>query len=459
MGVLRRLSPSFRRKSVSSRSKVSAIDAEVDFVMQRSPYLLSAEQEAATPARTSSSSGNSSIVAVFQRKEFQIGTLLGEGSFSKVHAIIGFRLTANHYTCKGTRFSKEQPQENQNRIALSQSAFDGKGTSRYAVKCLKKDLTKSSQDFRNAATDLVVEAKYLAALDHPNIVKLRGTARDGTMSYCDGHDGFFLIMDRMHETLDQRIQKWKLHNSLPLHTKVDYALQIAGALAYLHERRILYRDLKPANVAFQENSPHTIQLFDFGLCRELPESGSCDKNDEDGMFHMSGAGTRMYMAVEIFNKKYYNLKADVYSWAFCLYEMIALTRPFDHYTFEEHKEFVAEIGMRPELKTEYNLPSSLEDVIRGAWEQDPAQRLTICQVHNNLRPIVSQLNDELQQRHQEDSRPSSSKGDARPVAGGSISRSSLESTAMLSSGNSACSAGLDDSSMLMGEQHNLRVTV
>jgi hypothetical protein len=127
------------------------------------------------------------------------------------------------------------------------------------------------------------------------------------------------------------------------------------------------------------------------LVKALNEACEQDDQQEDGMFHMSGAGSRSFMAVEIFTMKKYNLKADVYSWAFCLYEMIALSRPYDHYSFGEHKEFVAEIGMRPELKKEYNLPTALEELIRGAWEQDPAQRLNIRQVCDKLGPIVSTL--------------------------------------------------------------------
>jgi len=84
------------------------------------------------------------------------------------------------------------------------------------------------------------------------------------------------------------------------------------------------------------------------------------------------------------------LKADVYSWAFLVHEMITLQRPFEHYTFAEHKEFVCEIGQRPPLD-DLAIPPTLKNLLRQAWEQDPTQRLTMKQVVDKLNPIHQEL--------------------------------------------------------------------
>jgi serine/threonine protein kinase len=295
----------------------------------------------------------------------------------------------------------------QRRQAFAQSAHDHNGQACYAVKFVKKELSKKPHEFRGAAADLFVEAKYLAALSHPNILKLRGVATDGSAAFMDGYDGFFIIVDRLAETMAVRIVKWQQQQpdmDAPmkrdlLTLQVDYALQIADALAYLHDRRILFRDLKPSNVGFQAHDPHTVQLFDFGLCRELPADATGESHYEDNFaFQMSGAGTFQYMAVECLNSKRYNLKADTFSFAICVFEMITLRRPFEHYTIAEHKEFVCEIGHRPSLN-DYDIPPALQTLLRKAWEQDPTERLTMRQVCRQLQPIVQDLRQEQLAHH------------------------------------------------------------
>jgi serine/threonine protein kinase len=428
MGVLRRKSPLFRRRSCRN---VAAIEAEVDYIVQRSPFLAAAEERQGLSSSSSSASASLALqVPTFHRKEFQVGAVLGTGSFSQVHSLVGFKLIAS-------KKRKEQQQQHQpqdhtptpswsstdlsasqqqlsctidvedRRQAFAQSAYDHNGEACYAVKFVKKDLSKTPHEFRGAAADLFVEAKYLAALSHPNILKLRGVATGGSAAFVDGYDCFFIIVDRLSETLADRIQRWQ--QQLPgmdatmkrdlLTMKVDYALQIADALAYLHDRRILFRDLKPSNVGFQAHDPHTIQLFDFGLSRELPVDATNEGHYEDDYaFKMSGAGTFQYMAVECLNTKRYNLKADTFSFAICVFEMITLKRPFEHYTIAEHKEFVCEIGQRPSL-TDHDIPSALQSLLRKAWEQDPTERLTMRQVCGQLQPIVQDLRQEQLDHH------------------------------------------------------------
>lgn len=406
MGVLRRKSLLFRRKS--SRN-VSAIEAQVDYIVERSPFLL--EEETRAQHEEGNAAAAAAATPTFRRKEYQTGSLLGTGSFSKVHAIIGFKLSSN----SSRKLSKEQRQlissstcsegssthvafeprelSEHSRNKLTRSAFDSAGEARYAVKFVKKELTKNSGAFRNAAADLIVEAKYLSALDHPNILKVRGMASEGSAGFFDGHDGFFFIMDRLQETLVDRIQRWKEEpgrsNSVRLARQASYALQIADALAYLHDRRILFRDLKPSNVGFRAEDPSTVQLFDFGLCRELPASDDTYQDDE--AFQMSGAGTYLYMAPEISTAKRYNLKADVFSWGLLFHEMMTLERPFAEFTYAEHKEFVCEIGQRPSLTDHGIIPASLQTLLRQAWEQDPTERITMRQVCQQLQPIVGEL--------------------------------------------------------------------
>ena len=88
---------------------------------------------------------------------------------------------------------------------------------------------------------------YLTKLNHPNILKIRGWA-GGPSAYSEGtHDGFFLILDRIDETLSHRIMRWIMaerkvatqtkkinkNDFTPYGEKLKIAAQIARGLEYL----------------------------------------------------------------------------------------------------------------------------------------------------------------------------------------------------------------------------------
>ena len=81
------------------------------------------------------------------------------------------------------------------------------------------------------------------------------------------------------------------------------------------------------NVGFHTNDVHTVQLFDFGLCRELPEN-STEYEDDESAFQMSGAGTFAYMAPEIIVGKGYSYEIDLWSIGIMMYEFMAGELPF-----------------------------------------------------------------------------------------------------------------------------------
>ena len=111
------------------------------------------------------------------------------------------------------------------------------------------------------------------------VVKMRGIAKGNIVD-----KDFFIILDRLHGTLDQRIITWRREHKrhqgsvfgIGKHKKVlrdlmiermTVAYDLAAAFMYLHENRLIYRDIKPENIGFDIRGD--VKVFDFGLCKSL----------------------------------------------------------------------------------------------------------------------------------------------------------------------------------------------
>lgn len=251
-------------------------------------------------------------LGLFQRNELQLGKLVGTGGFSQVYEVTGFN---NH---SSSRWYTAEQQETRRRLQQETSS------TRYVVKHLKKPkCNDDTEHFCILAADLCVEAQFLASLKHENILSIRGWSAGGLEGYAGGHhDGYFILLDRLVETLEERIHRWRRENEPPsLLSRTKVAHQIGSALQYLHEKNVVFRDLKPDNVGFDEHG--TVKLFDFGLARELPKASSSSE-----VYCMSGEiGTVRYMAPEVALCKEYNAKVDVYSWAVLYWQCLTLEKP------------------------------------------------------------------------------------------------------------------------------------
>lgn len=137
------------------------------------------------------------------------------------------------------------------------------------------------------------------------------------------------------------------------------------------------------NIGFRGN---TVQLFDFGLCRELPD----EKPVQDKTFHMSGVGTKRYMAPEVFLGKHYNLKADVYSWTIVFHSMLSLQKPYDMCDAQLYKQCVCEEGARPPIYPEW--PEEIQELCRKGWAQEHEDRLTMEGAHARLEHLSAKIN-------------------------------------------------------------------
>ena len=105
------------------------------------------------------------------------------------------------------------------------------------------------------------EAHVLASLNHPNIASIYGLEES---------DGVHCLVLELFEgpTLAERIQE----GAVPLEEALTIATQIAEALEAAHEKGVIHRDMKPANVKVTPEG--MVKVLDFGLAKPLAEPDS-----------------------------------------------------------------------------------------------------------------------------------------------------------------------------------------
>lgn len=246
--------------------------------------------------------------------------------------------------------------------------------------------------------DLALECKFLACLDHRNIAKLRGCSMTSPFRRPD----FFILLDHLPETLTQRLSSWaqqsrstkgvtgmltggKKRRSTNLWAeRMLVAYDIASAMEYLHEHRIVYRDLKPDNIGFTAEDSVT-QLFDMGLARELCDE---DKVPHDDVYLLTPlCGAMRYMAPEVGLGQPYNQKSDVYSFSMLFYFILALEPPMNN--FSSHNMFMERVfqqGYRPVTKDKWS--PALVGLLHKSWSVYISERPSFLLILSELRDAI-----------------------------------------------------------------------
>ena len=218
------------------------------------------------------------------------------------------------------------------------------------------------------------ESQFLVQLSHPAIVKVLDIGeldQGGTvvpffvMQYVDGGS----LRDRMRGK-DRRIRPMRPH------TLNRWLPQVAEALDFMHARKCVHRDVKPANILFDAES-HPF-MSDFGLSK-LMSGKSADSDDANSELTGAGAivGTPNYVAPEIVLGQTYSGSADQYSLACTVYEVLCGRPPLEGPSASATMVNQTAKKPTPLHQVQKGIPVGLAKVVHKALAKDPNSRFQV----------------------------------------------------------------------------------
>jgi serine/threonine protein kinase/uncharacterized protein YecT (DUF1311 family) len=201
------------------------------------------------------------------------------------------------------------------------------------------------------------EARVVAELDHPNIVRTYGVLEIGERTLA-------IVMQYVQGPTLREAMIEERPFLIPRAERV--LADIATALAYAHRQGLVHRDVKPENIFLDEENERTL-LSDFGIARSMDGDSNLTRT---GMV----VGTPSYMSPEQIDGRQLDGRSDLYSLGMVGWEMLAGRRPWEGESIygviykHKHEPLPALTAARPEV------PRRLRLAIEGAIRKDRDQR-------------------------------------------------------------------------------------
>jgi len=219
---------------------------------------------------------------------------------------------------------------------------------------------------RDMEKSLIEEASLMVKLRHPHIVLFMGA--------CIKPPDLFIVTEFMangsvRELLDKK--EVQLEHEHIRRMSVDSC----KGMSYLHSRKIIHRDLKTHNLLVDRF--WNVKVADFGLSRAM--------GDVDGT--MTACGTPSWAAPEVLRRDHYSYKADIYSFAICLWEMCTRQRPYNQLKPYQVVISVATDGLRPDIDTNV-IPPYFEKLMKICWTDIPDDRPDFSKLREMLEDIT-----------------------------------------------------------------------
>ncbi|MGN0363584.1 MAG: serine/threonine protein kinase [Bilifractor sp.] len=218
----------------------------------------------------------------------------------------------------------------------------------WAVKEIRKNV--GTTDHGIAVHALMAEAEVMKKLDHPALPRI--------VDIIDSQDTICIVLDYVTgESLDRLLLRQK---SFPETTVMNWFLQLAEVLHYLHSQRppVIYRDMKPGNI--MQTPEGYLKLIDFGIAREYKISSQTDT---------IALGTNGYAAPEQYGHTQTDPRSDIYSLGITIFELLTGISPGkDPFQYKYH----------PVRKIKPGTSESTEAILNRALAFAPDRRYQSC---------------------------------------------------------------------------------
>ena len=225
----------------------------------------------------------------------------------------------------------------------------------------------------DAAQRIIAEARAAARLNHPNIATVHDIVEQDGRTY--------IVMEYVDGTpLSEELRRGPMR----IERIVEIGAEIAGALAYAHERGVLHRDVKPANVMLTADG-HA-KLLDLGIARLVATGG---KAATTSATMAPRAGTAAYMSPERILGAEPSALDDVYSLGVLLFELTTGRRPFEGTDALQVSVAIATDQPPEVMALRPDAPEPLASVIKRAMARDRKRRPAAGEMATALHELAS----------------------------------------------------------------------
>lgn len=219
--------------------------------------------------------------------------------------------------------------------------------------------------------DFERRVRQLSHLHHPSIASVQ--------EFSKHENQLFLVTDvALENTLKVLLED--VGRPLAFTDIFEWSVQLLNALEYLHEHKIVHRDIKPDNILITMEG--NVLLADFGIGKTME---SPDSSESYWRRYLSA-----YSAPEILEGKSFDERTDLYSWAAVIYHMLTATKPADARTRSLNVQAGLPDPLRSANEVNPQVPTSVADILSRALETSPKGRPATAKIVRNS--LVEALN-------------------------------------------------------------------
>jgi len=224
---------------------------------------------------------------------------------------------------------------------------------RVALKIISKQTGRDPEQLER----FLAEARRIAALDHPNIVRAFDVDHEG--------ERYFLVMEYVEgRDLQQIVES---DGPLDVGRAARFIRQAALGLAHAHQRKMIHCDIKPSNLIV--GNDEVVKILDMGMARLLESDGSTSDSNENIV------GTIDYIAPEqALEAEDLDHRADIYSLGCTLYFLLTSRPPFGEGTLAQRIMKHQTQAPRPISETRSGVPDSLAGICLKMMAKKPEDR-------------------------------------------------------------------------------------